>query len=122
MSRLSPYAFACMLVVAPAWAHAGTIITPVLPTGNGDQVECWALNASTATANVKIQIRDGGGNVEATHMTDLPAGKTESQAIGSPPGLTYCRVSGSGISKVDSRVTHCVLDSNDTPLQCVTVP
>ena len=38
------------------------------------------------------------------------------------PFISYCVVTGKGVSKGKSGVTHCIRDASDTPIACVTAP
>ncbi len=108
-----------LLVGGSVWA--ADIFTPPLQRGAAADVRCTVLNTGTSTANdVTIEIRTPFGDVKEGFTTDIPGGEIHSVTDDTPSVAMYCRVSG--ISKAKARVTLCIRDANDTPIECVTAP
>ncbi|MBI2351230.1 MAG: hypothetical protein HYV00_07115 [Deltaproteobacteria bacterium] len=107
-----------LLVGGSAWA--ADIFTPALRLGNAVKVHCQVLNTGTKTAlGVTNNIRDLANNSVESVTGDIEPGEVQTTLVNAPTALGhYCRVSG--ISKKKARVTLCIQDANETPIECVT--
>lgn len=105
-----------LLVGSTAWAD---IFTPALNTGNADSVVCRVLNTGTSTAKTVVtKFFDNAGTQQGGIQGAIEAGAARTTTSNpNPSSVLYCRVSG--ISKSKARVTLCLLDANDTPIECV---
>jgi len=125
-ARSQAVAVALALVALAGPAHAGTLTTPPLSRGAAaNDFHCRITNIAPKTATgVEMTIRDssGGVNEYASKGFVQSLQSTGLLSFADPAPIAYCEVEGTGIVPSKARVTFCVRDWNNTPLECVTAP
>jgi hypothetical protein len=107
------------LVLGGMARAASVVTTAVLPSGSANRVICSALNVGTKPADVRVEIVNAIGVVQATNSDSLDPGITIA-VVDFTPADSYCRVTG--LSEKKMRVSLCMATATETCLSVATAP